>query len=146
MAGILSLQRHEDAGDREATEQLQFDLRWQHALRLPMDIGEIPDSNLSHFRSRLIVPELEGQVFDRLAEIATEAGVVAPGEPQATGSSHISGAAAVQDTYDLLQDGGKRLLEAALEETRKFDEEWRLIGSSPRSGDAPRARVLLSPV
>ena len=116
MAGILLLQRHEDVSDREATQRLKFDLRWQHALRLPMDFPEIPHSNLSHFRSRLIVHELEGQVFDRLAEMATEAAVVDPGEEQAIDSSHIFGAAAVQDTYELLQDGVRKLLETALEE------------------------------
>ena len=116
MAGILLLQRHADVSDREATQRLKFDLRWQHALRLPMDFPEIPHSNLSHFRSRLIVHELEGQVFDRLAEMATEADIVDPGEEQAIDSSHIFGAAAVQDTYELLQDGTRKLLETALEE------------------------------
>jgi transposase len=123
MAGILLLQRHEDVSDREATDRLQFDLRWQHALRLPMDFPEIPHSNLSHFRSRLIVHELEGQVFDRLAEMATEAGVVDPEESQAIDSSHIFGAAAVQDTYELLQDGMRKLLETALEEAPGAGEE-----------------------
>jgi len=123
MAGILLLQRHEDVSDREATERLQFDLRWQHALRLPMDFPEIPHSNLSHFRSRLIVHELEGQVFDRLEEMATEAGVVDPEEEQAIDSSHIFGAAAVQDTYELLQDGMRKLLETALEEAPGAGEE-----------------------
>jgi transposase len=116
MAGILLLQRHADVSDREATERLQFDLRSRHALRLPMDFPEIPHSNLSHFRSRLVIHELEGQVFDRLAEMATEAGVVDPSEQQAIDSSHIFGAAAVQDTYKLLQDGTRKLLETALEE------------------------------
>lgn len=123
MAGILLLQRHADVSDREATERLQFDLRWQHALRLPMDFPEIPHSNLSHFRSRLVIHELEGQVFDRLADMATEAGVVDPGEEQAIDSSHIFGAAAVQDTYELLQDGVRKLLETALEETPEAAEE-----------------------
>ena len=116
MAGILLLQRHADVSDREATQRLKFDLRWQHALRLPMDFPEIPHSNLSHFRSRLVVHELEGQVFDRLAEMATEADIVDPGEEQAIDSSHIFGAAAVQDTYELLQDGTRKHLETALEE------------------------------
>jgi len=119
MAGILLLQRHADVSDREATDRLQFDLRWQHALRLPMDFPEIPHSNLSHFRSRLVVHELEGQVFDRLAEMATEAGVVDPNEQQAIDSSHIFGAAAVQDTYKLLQDGTRKLLETVLQEAPK---------------------------
>ena len=108
------------ATGRQSTDsslnRLKFDLRWQHALRLPMDFPEIPHSNLSHFRSRLIVHELEGQVFDRLAEMATEADIVDPGEEQAIDSSHIFGAAAVQDTYELLQDGTRKLLETALEE------------------------------
>jgi transposase len=123
MAGILLLQRYADVSDREATERLQFDLRWQHALRLPMDFPEIPHSNLSHFRSRLVIHELEGQVFDRLADMATEAGVVGPGEHQAIDSSHIFGAAAVQDTYELLQAGTRKLLETALEEAPEAAEE-----------------------
>ena len=118
MAGTLLLQRHADVSDREATERLQFDLRWQYALRLPMDFPEISHSNLSRFRSRLIVHELEGRVFDRLAEMATEAGVVDPGEEQATDSSHIFGAAAVQATYELLQDGVRKLLETATRRAR----------------------------
>jgi transposase len=122
MAGILLLQRHEDVSDREATERLQFDLRWQHALRLPMDFPEIPHANLSHFRSRLIVHELEGQVFDRLAEMAVEAEVVDPGEPQAIDSSHVFGAAAVQDTYELLQEGTRKLLETMLREAPEAGE------------------------
>jgi transposase len=123
MAGILLLQRHADVSDREATERLQFDLRWQHALRLPMDFPEIPHSNLSHFRSRLVIHELEGQVFDRLADMATEAGVVDPGEQQTIDSSHIFGAAAVQDTYKLLQDGTRKLLETVLEEAPAAGKE-----------------------
>jgi transposase/IS5 family transposase len=122
MAGILLLQRHADVSDREATERLQFDLRWQHALRLPMDFPEIPHSNLSHFRSRLVIHELEGQVFDRLAEMAVEAEVVDPGEPQAIDSSHVFGAAAVQDTYELLQDGTRKLLETMLQEAPEAGE------------------------
>jgi hypothetical protein len=48
--------------------------------------------------------------------MATEAGVVDPDEPQAVDSSHIFGAAAVQDTYELLQEGMRKLLQTALEE------------------------------
>ena len=116
MAGILLLQRHTDVSDREATDRLQFDLRWQYALRLPMDFPEIPHSNLSHFRSRLIVHELEGQVFERLAEMAVETDVVDPEEAPAIDPSHIFGAAAVQDTCELLQGGVRKLLETVLEE------------------------------
>jgi transposase len=122
MAGILLLQRHADVSDREAIKRLQFDLRWQHALRLPMDVGGMPHSNLSHFRSRLVVHDLEGAVFDRLAELAVEAEVVDPEEPQAIDSSHIVGAAAVQDTYELLQDGVRKLLETALQEAPEAGE------------------------
>jgi hypothetical protein len=81
-----------------------------------MDFPEIPHSNLSHFRSRLVIHELEGQVFDRLADMATEAGVVDPGEQQTIDSSHIFGAAAVQD-------GTRKLLETVLEEAPEAGKE-----------------------
>lgn len=119
MAGILLLQRHEDVSDREAIRRLEFDLRWQYALHLPIDYPGMPHSNLAHFRARLIVHGLEGWTFDRFLELAEEAGALDPGEAEAIDSSHIFGAAAVQDTYELLQHGLRGLLETLVEE----DEE-----------------------
>jgi hypothetical protein len=69
-----------------------------------MDFLGIPHLNLSHFRSCLVIHELEGQVSNRLTEMATEAGIVDPDKKQGIDSSHIFGEATVQDTYELLQD------------------------------------------
>lgn len=132
LAGILLLQRHEDVSDREAIGRLQFDLRWQYALRLPVDYSGMPHSNLSHFRARLIVHELEGWAFDRFLELAEETGALDLDEAQAIDSSHIFGAAAVQDTYELLQSGLRGLLETLHEEAPEAAS--RLIGTHELEG------------
>ena len=132
LAGILLLQRHEDVSDREAIRRLQFDLRWQYALHLPVDYGGMPHSNLSHFRARLIVHELEGWAFDRFLEMAEETGALDPDEAQAIDSSHIFGAAAVQDTYELLQGGLRGLLETLLEEAPEAASQ--LVGTHELEG------------
>lgn len=68
---FLLLPLHEvDVSDRDVSERLQFDFRWQHAPRLPTDYPGIPHSSLSHFRSRLIVDASEGQVFHHLISVA----------------------------------------------------------------------------
>lgn len=108
--------------DREAIERLRFDLRWQYALRLPVDYKGFSHANLVHFRSRLIVHGLEGRVFDRFLELAQKAEIVGPEEAQAIDSSHIFGAAAAEDTYELLRHSLRGLLQTLLEEDRPAAE------------------------
>jgi transposase len=66
LAKVCLLQRHDNVSDREATRRVQFDLRWLYALRLPIGYPGFAHTNLSHFRSRLIVHGLERVPFDRL--------------------------------------------------------------------------------
>lgn len=115
LAGICILQSYCDVSDREAVERLCFDIRWQWALRLPIDYPAIPHSNLSHFRARLHAHEMEGWTHRRLLELAEEAGLIDLEAPQAIDSTHIFGAAAVQDSYELMQDSLRKLLEAMQE-------------------------------
>lgn len=110
LAKVLLLQRHDNVSDREAARRVQFDLRWLYALRLPLGYEGFAHANLCHFRSRLIVHNLERVPFDRFNELAIELGVLAPAAEQAIDSSHIFGAAAVQDTYRLLRSGLRKLL------------------------------------
>jgi transposase len=39
MCGALLLRFYDDVSDEEAVERLQFDLRWEIALDLPLDYG-----------------------------------------------------------------------------------------------------------
>jgi transposase/IS5 family transposase len=110
LAQVLLLQRHDNVSDREAVARLKFDLRWQYALRLPVGYPGFAHANLCHFRSRLIVHGLERLPFEKLTELAVETGLLDPSAPQAIDSSHIFGAAAVEDTYRLLRGGLRRLL------------------------------------
>ncbi len=72
---------------------------------------------------KLLGQGLERELFERLVGAAREAALLAKDAEQLVDSSHVLGAAGVQDTYTLLRGGIKKLLRAlannlALEGTR----------------------------
>jgi transposase len=111
LMGALLLKEATDVSDREAIRRMQFDSRWQYALRLPMDFEGFPHTNLVHFRARMVVDSIDEWIFQRVNKLAIELGLLNPEGEQAIDSSHIFGAAAVQDTYELLRSAMQDLLE-----------------------------------
>ena len=124
MAKVLLLQRHDDVSDREAVQRMLFDLRWQYALGLSLDYQGFAHSNLNHFRSRLIIHNLERVPFEKLNALAVQVGVLKPKAKKAVDSSHIFGAAAVQDTYNLLRSSLRKLLLKLMSEEPELGEEF----------------------
>lgn len=127
LALVLLLQEHDSVSDREAARRVKCDLSWKYALNLPIDYQGFPHSNLCHFRARLLVHGLERISFDKLNDLAVKLGVLDPEAPRAIDSSHIFGAAAVQDTYTLLREALRKLLEQLLESDGEAAEQ--LIGT-----------------
>jgi len=101
ISGALILQYFDDVSDREAADRVRFDLRWKLALNVPLDDHGFHFSSFSRFRSRLAEHGLERYAFDKLVRLAIEAGVLIRDAEQALDSTHIHGAAALQDTYTL---------------------------------------------
>lgn len=66
---------------------------------------------------------LERISFDKLNDLAIKLGVLDPEAPRAIDSSHIFGAAAVQDTYTLLRTALRKLLDQLLESNRDAAEQ-----------------------
>ena len=124
LAKVLLLQRHDDVSDREAIEKMKFDVRWQYALGLFLDYEGFAHSNLSHFRSRLIIHNMERVPFEKLNQLAVQVGVLKPNAEKAVDSSHIFGAAAVQDTYNLLRSSLRKLLLKLMQEEPELGEEF----------------------
>ncbi|MDD3927520.1 MAG: IS1182 family transposase [bacterium] len=103
IAGVLILQRNDEVSDYEAIEKLKYDLRWKYALNLPLDYEGFDRTVLVKFRSKLIAAGLERVSFDNLMKLAVEAKILSPENIQLADTSHILGAAAVQDTYQLIR-------------------------------------------
>ena len=122
LSQVLLLQEHDGVSDREAARRVRADLDWKYALHLPLDYQGFAHSNLAHFRARLLVHNLECISFDKVNELAVKLGVLDPEAPRAIDSSHIFGAAAVQDTYTLLRTALRDLLVTLLERDRQAAE------------------------
>lgn len=105
LAKVTLLQRHDNVSDREAIRRITYDLGWKYALRVPLGYRGFARTNLVHFRAKLVVHGLQRMPFERLNRLAVELGLLDPESDQVLDSSHIVGAAAVQDTYELLRTG-----------------------------------------
>ncbi len=122
LAQVLLLQEHDNVSDREAASRVKRDLAWKYALHLPIDYQGFAHANLCHFTARLLVHGLERISFDKLNDLAVKLGVLDPSAPRAIDSSHIFGAAAVQDTYTLLRTALRKLLDPLIESDRSAAE------------------------
>ena len=108
----MLLQYYDDCSDAEAEARLRFDLRWKHALGLALEDEGFDATVLCHFRRKLLDRGLERVLFDRLVNVAREAGLLTKEAAQVVDSSHILGAAGVRDTYALIRGGIRKLLRA----------------------------------
>lgn len=112
MSGVMLLQFHDNVGDEEAVQRLQFDLRWKVALRLSLDFGGFDHSSLSVFRKRLREHGKERYAFDRMIEVGREAGFLPSRVQTLIDSTHMLGAGATEDTYALVRHAIRKLLRA----------------------------------
>jgi transposase len=133
LSGVLLLQFYDDVSDEEAVERTLFDLRWKVALDLPIDYAGFDPSSLSYFRKRLIENGQERYAFDRLVQVAREAGFLPDRATLLTDTVHAKGAGAVQDTYTLIRKGIRQLLKRC---------GFHLPGKRP--GLAPQTQALLA--
>ena len=109
----MLLQYHDDCSDAEAEARVRFDLRWKHALGLPLeDVG---------LRRHGVVPlppqaagrtGWSGRCSTGWCRAARAAGLIAKDAAQVVDSSHVLGAAGVRDTYALIRGGIRKLLRA----------------------------------
>ena len=121
-AKMLLLMFHDNVSEREAEERTRYDLRWKHALHLGM--GEHVDRlALLRFRARLIAGKKMRVVFEHFVKLAVEAGVLKANALQVIDSTHVAGAAAVEDTYTLIRHAIQKLLRVA-ERHPGLKAEW----------------------
>jgi hypothetical protein len=114
LAVALLLQAHDSVSDEEAIARSAFDLRWKVALGLDLDEKLCAKSTLQRFRAQLVLQEAAGQIFDRGVEACRAAGLLKRATLSAAiDSTPILGRGAVRDTYNLVSDGIRRLVNEA---------------------------------
>ena len=114
LAVALLLQAHDSVSDEEAIARSAFDLRWKVALGLELDEKLCAKSTLQRFRAQLILQDAAGQIFERGVEACRKAGLMRRAKLSAAiDSTPILGRGAVRDTYNLVSDGIRHLVDEA---------------------------------
>ena len=108
----MLLQYHDDCSDAEAEARVRFDLRWKHALGLPVEDVGFDATVVCRFRRTLLDHQLERGLFERLVTAARAAGLITKDAAQLVDRRHVLGAAGVRDTDALIRGGIRTRLRA----------------------------------
>ena len=110
----LLLQAHDGVSDAEAIERTAYDLRWKVALGLALEAKLCAKSTLQLFRAKLVLQDAYGQVFERSVAACRAAGLLGRRPLEvAIDTTPILGRGAVKDTYNLVSDQIRRVVQAA---------------------------------
>ena len=114
LAVALLLQAHDSVSDEEAIARSAFDLRWKVALGLDLDEKLCAKSTLQRFRAQLVLHEATGRIFDRGIEACRAAGLLKRTRLSAAiDTTPVLGRGAVRDTYNVVSDGIRRVVDEA---------------------------------
>lgn len=109
---VLLLALHDGCSDRKAIDHMRMHLGWKLALGLPLDDPGCHPTTLTVFRARLLLHDLDRDLFTDVVRKAADAGLLARNAVQLVDASAILGAGAVQDTYTLLRKALSRVVRA----------------------------------
>lgn len=129
---LLLLQLKYGRSDRQALEDLNYDVRWQYMVDLPAETCDFDFTVLAYHRLRLLygtidrgkIRALQAQgvellaaspaqrVLDTLVQLARDLGLLDPEVAQGIDSTALLGAAAIQDAYRLLFQALRQVLQA----------------------------------
>jgi transposase len=127
LAVLLLLQAHDGASDREAISRMKADLRWKYAIGLTIDEVLCSRGTLVHFRARLHLHEGGEAIFERIIQRAQERNVLKARGSEAKivlDTTPVFGRGAVEDTYNLLAKGIKKLARTLAQVAGTEPKEW----------------------
>ncbi|MFO7946168.1 MAG: transposase, partial [Armatimonadota bacterium] len=125
LAIALLLQAYDKVSDAEATERAAYDMRWKVALGVGMEERPFVKSTLQLFRSQLLIHDQARTIFERSLQFARETGYLKGQKARvAVDSTHIFGRGAVEDTYNLIAHGIKKVCQALAHAEDAAPDEW----------------------
>ena len=102
IASVLVLQTIHNLSDRETAEAVTFDLRWKAACGFALTQTSFHPSVLTYWRRRLAASDKPNRIFDAVAEVIGQTGVLAGRRRRAVDSTILDDAVARQDTVTQL--------------------------------------------
>jgi hypothetical protein len=149
VAVVMVLQRLHGLSDREAADALAFDLRWKYAAgALEFDHRGFVHTVLVDMRARLRESERPERIFEKVLEVAKEAGLV--GRKRVLDSTALYDAVATQDTITMIRSSIRSLLGVAPEglkgelcEVLKRQDDYASAGKPACDWDDAAAREAL---
>ena len=99
----LLLQAREGVSDEEAIARSAFDLRWKVALGLELEGKLCAKSTLQLFRTKLVLHQRYGQIFEASVLACRKAGILKRRQLEvAVDTTPVLGRGAVKDTFNLV--------------------------------------------
>ena len=102
VGSVLVLKELYDLSDRQTADALMFDIRWKVATGRSLTQMSFDPSTLVYWRRRIAASKCPGRVFDRVAEVIAETGILRGRRKRCLDSTIFDDAVATQDTVTQL--------------------------------------------
>jgi hypothetical protein len=102
VGSVLVLKELHDLSDAQAAEALAFDIRWKVACGRSLTQMSFDPSTLVYWRRRIAVSGRPGRVFDAVADVIAQTGILAGRRKRCVDSTVFDDAVATQDTVTQL--------------------------------------------
>ncbi|MDT2003914.1 IS5/IS1182 family transposase [Rhodococcus opacus] len=102
VGSVLVLKELFDLSDTQTAEALKFDIRWKVACGRSLTAMSFDPSTLVYWRRRIAASERPDRVFDAVAEVITETGILTGRRKRCVDSTVFDDAVATQDTVTQL--------------------------------------------
>ncbi len=102
VGSVLVLQALYDLSDGQAADAVKFDIRWRVACGRSLTQMSFDPSTLVYWRKRIARSDRPGRVFDAVAEVIAQTGILAGRRKRVIGSTVFDDAVAAQDTVTQL--------------------------------------------
>lgn len=124
MFTLLLLQMHDGCSDEESIERARCDIRWAAALDIELGSTLCGRSTLQEFRAKVLLNAVAEEQFKAVLGLARERGLLKGTLQVALDTTPILGRGAVQDTYNLIASGIRKLGGVIARIERVSPEYW----------------------
>jgi hypothetical protein len=102
VGSVLVLKELHDLSDAQTADALKFDIRWKVACGRSLTQMSFDPSTLVYWRRRIAASDRPGRVFDAVAEVIAQTGILAGRRKRCVDSTVFDDAVATQDTVTQL--------------------------------------------
>ena len=144
---MLVLKELYDLSDAQTADALAFDIRWKVACGRPLTQVSFDPSTLVYWRRRIAASDRPDRVFDTVAEVITQTGVLRGRRKRRVDSTVFDDAVAPQDTVTQLVAAMRKVARVVPGAAGVISRVWRLDysrpGKPPIDWDDPAAKDAL---